>query len=207
MREHDKLLQGVPLNEAAAMKAQADLLAALADPPMDPETGEVMALDPALMQATIDAPLQPLPFENYATHLEVHASYMKSPEFEELPLDVRTRFYQHFEFTQRAVDEAKSVQGEAPRVSLQLRGPIGPSTGSKILQQAGVKGVTPQEMLEPPLDTVIIDNKDKPNAPDAQFTQLDQYQQDVMTKLVGNEMMRNQKMQAEMDKEAATLGP
>ncbi len=207
MREHDKLMQGVPVNEQAAMKAQTDLLAALANPPVDPETGEMMALDPALMQATIDAPLQPLPFENYATHLEVHAAYMKSPEFEELPLDVRNRFYQHFEFTQRAVESAKSVQGEAPRVSLQLRGPIGPSTGSKILQQAGVKGVTPQEMLEPPLDTVIIDNKDKPNAPDAQFAQLDQYQQDVMTKLVANDAMRNQRMQAEMDKEAANLAP
>lgn len=205
MREHDRLLNGQPINEQAARKAQNDLMMSLMNPQQDPETGEVMGLDPQLLQASVEAPLQPLPFESYAAHLEVHAAYMKSPEFEELPIDVRERFYKHFEFTQQALQNSQSVEGQAPRVSLQLRGPIGPSTGSKILQQAGVKGVTPQEMLEPALDTVVIDNKDKPNAEDTQFDGLDKYQQDVITKMVGSEMMNNQKMQADLDKQAVDL--
>jgi hypothetical protein len=49
-----------------------------------------------------------------------------------------------------------------------LRGAVGPTTGSKILTQSGIKDVTPEELLEPPLDTVVIDNKDKPNAEDTQ---------------------------------------
>jgi hypothetical protein len=205
MREHDRLLNNQPINEQAARKAQNDLMMSLMNPQQNPETGEVMGLDPQLLQASVEAPLQPLPFESYAAHLEVHAAYMKSPEFEELPVDVRERFYKHFEFTQQALQNSQSVEGQAPRVSLQLRGPIGPSTGSKILQQAGVKGVTPQEMLEPALDTVVIDNKDKPNAEDTQFDGLDKYQQDVITKMVGSEMMNNQKMQAELDKQAVDL--
>ena len=108
---------------------------------------------------------------------------------------------------QQSVTKATGVEGQAPRVSLQLRGPIGPSTGSKILQQAGVKGVTPQEMLEPALDTVVIDNKDKPNAEDTQFGGLDRYQQDTITKMVGNEVMMNRKMQAALDEEAMNLVP
>ena len=207
MREHDRLLDGLPINEQAALKAQNDLMMSLMNPQVDPESGEVMSLDPQLMQATVDAPLQPLPFESLASHLEVHSAYMKSPEFEELPLEVRERFYKHYEFTQQALENSRNVDGQAPRVSLQLRGPIGPSTGSKILQQAGVKGVTPQEMLEPALDTVVIDNKDKPNAEDTQFEGLDKYQQDVITKMVGNEIMQNQKMQARLDEEAMNLVP
>jgi len=207
MREHERLLNSVPINEAAAMQAQEQLMMALSSPEMDPETGEMQGLDPQLIEATVSAPLQPLAFENYATHLEVHSSYMKSAEFEELPLDVRERFYKHFEFTQQAFANSKSVEGQAPRVSLQLRGPIGPSTGSKILNQAGIKDVTPQEMLEPALDTVVIDNKDKPNSDDSQFEGLNSYQQDVINKMIGNDILNNQKMQARMSEEAANLVP
>jgi hypothetical protein len=207
MREHERLLNNLPVNEAAAMQAQEQLMMALSSPEMDPETGEMQGLDPQLIEATVSAPLQPLAFENYATHLEVHSSYMKSAEFEELPLDVRERFYKHFEFTQQAFANSKSVEGQAPRVSLQLRGPIGPSTGSKILNQAGIKDVTPQEMLEPALDTVVIDNKDKPNSDDSQFEGLNSYQQDVINKMIGNDILNNQKMQARMSEEAANLVP
>ena len=205
MREHDKLLNGQPINEQAARKAQNDLMMSVMNPQQDPETGEMMGLDPQLMQASVDAPLQPLPFESYAAHLEVHSAYMKSPEFEELPVEIRERFYKHYEFTQQALEASKVVDGQSPRVSLQLRGPIGPSTGSKILQQAGVKGVTPQEMLEPALDTVVIDNQDKHNADDTQFEGLDQYQQGVISKMVGQQVANNQKMQAQLAEEAVNV--
>jgi hypothetical protein len=199
MREHEKLLNNIPVNEAAAMQAMNDLMMAVMSENVDPETGENAGLDPALLQATMEAPLQPLPFENYATHLETHGAYMKSAEFEELPLEVRERFYKHFEFTQKALQDMQGVEGQAPRVSLQLRGPIGPSTGSKILNQAGIKDVTPQEMLEPPLETVIIDNKDKPNAPDTTFEGVSEYQQQVIDKLLGNELLNTQKAQMRVD--------
>ena len=208
MREHDALIDGRPLNEMAAKQAQEALMAALANPQVNPDTGDVEALDPKLMQETIDAPLRPLPYENYASHLETHAFYMKSPEFETLPTEVRDRFYKHYEFTQAALADSANVQGDAPKVSLQLRGAVGPTTGAKILNQSGVKGVTPQEMLEPALDTVVIDNKDKPNAPENPGSEaLTQYQQQAIEKLTANEAMNQQKARFEAQKEAMKIGP
>ena len=92
----------------------------------------------------------------------------------------------------------QSPQGEAPRVSLQLRGAVGPTTGSKILNSTGIENVTPQELLEPPLDTVVIDNKDKPNAPEGVGGQMDAYQMELLQKLQQNQAEADQEMAQEM---------
>jgi hypothetical protein len=86
-----------------------------------------------------------------------------------------------------------------------LRGAVGPTTGSKILNQAGVQNVTPQELLEPALDTVVIDNKDKPNAPETQFEGMQEYQQGVINKLVGNQALEAQKVEQKYMEKAANI--
>jgi len=194
-REHDKLRDGLPINMNESNKAQAALINSMANPQVDPNTGEAIGLSPELLQNTIDAGLKPLVFENSATHLENHGMFMKSEEFDQYPMDVQARFYRHFELTQEKLRSEAGPIGDAPKVSLQLRGAVGPTTGSKILTESGIKGVTPQELLEPPLDTVVIDNKDKPNAEDTQYPAVDKYQQDIMSRLAGNEALNEQKRQ------------
>jgi hypothetical protein len=156
-------------------------------------------IDPQLLQQSVEAGLQPLAYENKAIHLEAHSAYMKSAEFETLPEMIRNQFYKHFELTQMAVQQDNQPVGESPRVSLQLRGAIGPTTGAKIIGNSGIKGVTPQEMLEPALDTVVIDNKDKPNAEDTNFAGVPEYQQKVVDEIIGNEMLNEQRMRAARD--------
>lgn len=189
MREHDKLLDGGIINDQAAKQAQDALAMSIM------QGGEI---DPQLLQQSVEAGLQPLAYENKAVHLEVHAQFMKSAEFETLPQMIKDQFYKHYEFTQAALQDENAPQGEAPRVSLQLRGAVGPTTGSKILTQSGVEGVTPQELLEPPLDTVVIDNKDKPNAVEGTAGAMDQYQMQLLQELQQNQAKADQEMANEV---------
>jgi hypothetical protein len=197
MREHDKLLDGGIINEQAAKQAQEQLMMSMM------QGGQI---DPQLLQQSVEAGLQPLAYENKAAHLEVHASFMKSAEFESMPSEVKDQFYKHFEFTQAAVQAETAPTGDAPKVSLQLRGAVGPTVGSKILNQSGVKEVTPQELLEPPLDTVVIDNKDKPNSEGGAGGQMDQYQMDLLQKLQGNQALADQKVANKMTEQAMING-
>ena len=129
---------------------------------------------------------------------------MKSVEFEALPTDVKQKFYKHFELTQTAFAAESGPKGDAPKVSLQLRGAVGPTVGSKILGQSGVKDVTPQELLEPPLDTVVIDNKDKPNAEDAGMP--NEQAMTAFSKLQEQELAHQQKLRHEQEMAAAKVG-
>ncbi len=158
--------------------------------------------DPQLLQESLDAGLRPLAYENKQAHLETHAAYMKSAEFETLPIEVKQQFYKHFELTKQALQDEAMPQGDAPRVSLQLRGAVGPTVGSKILNQSGVKEVTPQELLEPPLDTVVIDNKDKPNAEGGAGGEMDQYQMELLQKLQADQAKQDQQLAFERQKMA-----
>ena len=183
MREHDKLLDGGIINDQAAKQANEQLMMNIM------QGGEV---DPQMLQQSVEAGLQPLAFENKAVHLEVHSQFMKSAEFEKLPDMVKDQFYKHFEFTQQALQAEAAPSGDPPRVSLQLRGAVGPTAGSKILNTTGVEKVTPQELLEPPLDTVVIDNKDKPNAEEGTGGAMDQYQMELLQKLQGDQLKAEQ---------------
>jgi hypothetical protein len=197
MREHDKLLDGGILNEQAAKQAQEQLMMSMM------QGGQV---DPQLLQQSVDAGLQPLAYENKSAHLEAHAAFMKSAEFETLPAEVKDGFYKHYQFTMEALQGEAAPTGDAPKVSLQLRGAVGPTVGSKILNQSGVKEVTPQELLEPPLDTVVIDNKDKPNSEGGAGGQMDQYQMDLLQKLQGNQVLADQKVANTLAEQAVKNG-
>jgi hypothetical protein len=205
LREHDKLIDGEGvINEQAAKQAEQMVFEALMNPQIDPVTGDIAELDPAIMEQAATAGLQPLPYENKAIHLDTHGAFMKSPEFEVLDDAAKERFYNHYELTLQAQQAEDSPQGDPPKVSLQLRGAVGPTTGSKILNQSGVQGVTPEEMLEEPLDTVVIDNKDKPNAEDA-VAALDQQRADLAGKLESEEAMHQQRMRQEAELQTLKL--
>jgi hypothetical protein len=206
MREHDKLIDGMIINQAAASDAQAQLMSQMQNPEFDPNTGQPMQMDPNVLQQSMDAGLQPLAFENKQAHIDTHSGFMKSAEFELLPADVQARFYKHYELTQQAIAAESSPQGEPPRVSLQLRGAVGPTVGSKMLNQAGVEGVTPEELLEPPLDTVVIDNKDKPNEGDKTGMDQSKIQQDLLNKIMEQDMMNSQKQRFAALEEARKVG-
>lgn len=206
MREHDKLMDGVAVNMNAANQAASQIMMMMQNPEVDPETGQASSLSPEVLEQSIDAGLSPLPFENSAVHLEVHSAFMKSAEFDSLPMSVQARFYKHFELTQKKVESEGVPKSDPPKVTMQLRGAVGPTTGSKILNQAGVQNVTPQELLEPALDTVVIDNKDKPNAPETQFEGVQDYQQGVIDKLIGNQALEQQKLQQRYMEKASDIG-
>ena len=206
MREHDKLIEGMSINMSAARDAEAAMMNQMQNPEFDPETGQPMQMDPMMMQESMDAGLNPLPFENKAAHLETHAAYMKSPEFELLPPEVQARFFKHYELTQQALTAESSPPVETPRVSLQLRGAVGPTVGSKMLNQAGVENVTPEELLEPPLDTVVIDNKDKPNANEGVPGEQSQIQEELLKKIMEQDMLDSQKQRSARLEEARKVG-
>ena len=185
MREHDRLLDGGIVNEDQARKANEALMMSIMQNAEAP-------IDPGMLQQSIDAGLQPLAYENKAIHLEVHSQFMKSAEFESMPGEIKNQFYKHFELTQQAIAAEATPDADAPRVSLQLRGAVGPTAGSEILTNAGVRNITPQTLLEPPLDTVVIDNKDKPNAEDGPGGEMGRAQMEMLQKLQERQAMSDQ---------------
>ena len=121
MREHDKLIDGGNVNPAAALQAESQIMMQMQSPQFDPQTGQPVPLDQNMLMQAMDAGLQPLPFENKAAHLETHAAFMKSAEFELLPAEVQTRFFKHYDLTKQAMQAEAAPMGEPPRVSLQLK--------------------------------------------------------------------------------------
>jgi hypothetical protein len=199
MREHDVLLDGGIVNQQAANDAQQALMQQMMTP--DPQTGEAPPIDPQLLQQTVEAGLEPLLYENLDTHLEVHASYMKSAEFEGLPVEIKQQFNKHYELTlNRKLELAAIGAGQPPKVSLQLRSSIGPTVGQKVLQSSGIRDLTTDNFLEPPIDTVVVDNKDKPNAPDSSQQGVDKYQQDAINKMISDDALAQQKMADDLAK-------
>jgi hypothetical protein len=202
MREHDVLMDGGIINQQEAQKAQQALMQQMMTP--DPQTGELPQIDPQLLQQSVEAGLEPLLYENMDTHLEVHASYMKSSEFESMPQEIKQQFYKHYELTlNRKMELAAIGAGQPPKVSLQLRSAVGPTVGQKVLESSGIRSLTPDNFLEPPIDTVVVDNKDKPNAPDAAVSGEAQYQQESIDKMIANAALNQQKLDQERAMQAA----
>jgi hypothetical protein len=149
-REHEKLLQGVPLNPMAIQTAMQAVAQGI-----NPQTGQPFMSAQEAMQYVQDAALEPQPFENWQVHLDTHALFMKSVEFEMLQQDAQQRFITHY---QKTYDMARKLQPIPPaqpiKTSLQLRGSIGPTGAAEILGRS-VPDITPETMSEPPLDTVV----------------------------------------------------
>lgn len=173
MREHDKILKGEPLNRAALNQAVQAVMQG-----MNPQSGEMLSGDPAEAKGIIEkAAFTPGPADDHPTHLEVHQQFLVSVEFEALDPEQQRIFFLHYQLTQEAAKAVAPVpEGQAPRVNLSMHGTLGPSVASKIMQASGVDA-TPEEFLEQPLETLVMDSVDAPDQDEAAndpFTQAEQ---------------------------------
>jgi hypothetical protein len=161
-REHEKINNGEPINAVAFEAAMQSVQQGI-----NPDTGEAFT-DPAEVEAVLQrAGLQPGPAENYAAHLDIHHDQIVSVEFEGLPTEVQKAYLLHYELTQAASKETAPIpEGQSPRVSLSMHGTLGPTVASKIMQQAGVDA-SPEEFLEQPLETLVMDSVDAPDRDEA----------------------------------------
>jgi hypothetical protein len=161
-REHDKLIRGIPLNPAAAQAAQQAVVQGI-----NPQTGNAFQNVQEAEQYVMSQALAPQMFEDFNTHLEVHKLFMTSVEWEQLPQDAQQRFVDHYSQTYEMMMQYLPLPEQLPvRTSLQLKGTVGPTGAAEILDRAGVRSITPEIMAEPPLDTVVLDDIDKPNVED-----------------------------------------
>lgn len=155
-REIEAMLTGAPINPRALNQAMMQVQQAIAEGLVDP-----MQAQQVLMQAA----LTPHDFDNHPVHLAKLARFMKSVEFEALMPEKQEPFYMHYNLhMQMNAAQQPQPPGEAPRVSVQARGAVSAPVMAKLLQKSGVD-VTEDEVLEPPLETVVFDNLDKANEP------------------------------------------
>lgn len=190
-REHEKLIAGEPLHPATmqqavqkinspagqqeAAQAQVQQQGPSADPDQDgmPDAG----VDPQFFQywaqmQLSQAAIQPAIQDNDEIHMDKHRAFMVTEEFENLPPDVQQRFEDHYNaHLQRKMNLIQVAQPQAPRVSLQLRGAVTPTAEAQILRASGVP-VDPQTLAsEPPMETIVTDSTDDPNADKEPFDQ------------------------------------
>jgi hypothetical protein len=185
LREHEKLMQGQPLNELALQDAMQQVQQMMADPNADPD-GDGIPDPPEVkmqfaQQMLEQAAVQPQPFEDFAAHLDTHGSYMKSVEYSKLQPDVQRGFIDHYNATlQTLMSIPQRPEPKAIQTTLQLKGTVGPTVAAEILNKGGVLDATPEQMAEQPLETWVTDSMDKPDADEAgndPFTQAEQMQQ------------------------------
>lgn len=175
LREHDKILNGIPTN----MQAYQSYMSALQQG-FNPETGEPLQQQAEMQMLVQKAQIMPTPYENVGIHLEVHRKYLTSGEFETLPEPVQALYLMHYQLTQQqAASQTPQVQPQPIRTSLQLKGTVGPTAAAEILRNSGVSGATPEVMAEQPLETEVYDSVDKMDQGSAGNNPLDQIEQAV----------------------------
>lgn len=155
-REHDKMVKGEPINMMAVQEAvQAVQMAIQQDPMAIPEG--------MIHQVLQEAALQPLVYENKATHLEIHGLYMKSPEFQQLPPEAQQQFMTHYRLTSEAVKgETPPDPKSLPKISINARSTTSAPVMGEALRRAGIN-VSDEQVTEPPLETAVYDSVDKPD--------------------------------------------
>ncbi|MCC6382828.1 MAG: hypothetical protein IT304_09985 [Dehalococcoidia bacterium] len=164
-RENDRILNGEPVNPEAYQDALGALQAGV-----NPDTGQPLEPDPEtgavdeglVMQLLERASLQPTITDNHPAHMDIHALTIKGAEFERWPPDARRRALMHYELHMQAANQPPMAEPQSPRVSLSIHGTLGPTGTSKLLQNSGVD-VSPEDAMEPPLESVVIDTIDKPD--------------------------------------------
>ena len=161
-RESDKLLNGEILNPEAVAMAMGAIQAGV-----NPETGEALSgNEQEIMAVLMHAAVAPAMSDNHAVHIDVLQSLLDSIEFERWPQDARQRAYDHFAQHMQAASQPPIPAPEAAKVGLTIHSSLGPSATSKILQASGI-AVTPEEAMEAPLETVVMDSVDAPDAGEA----------------------------------------
>lgn len=159
-REHDKILRGDILNPLAMQDAQQALMKSNG---VNPQTGQPFNGPDEIQQFLEQAAFSPTDFEDWASHLDTHAIYMKSPDYEALPPDVQKLFLIHFNATRDRYMNLPRVPTDvkSPNINLQIKSTAGPTATAEILNAGGVFRVTPDQLTEPPLETWISDDPSK----------------------------------------------
>lgn len=155
-RNIDKIVKGEIINPESLMSAWQSL-----EQGINPETGETiqsMQEAEAILQKAAFSPPTGIDVD---VHLDVTRLFLTSLEFEKLDSEKRMNFITYFENLRNSTQPALPP-AEAPRVSYQLRGTLGPSAATKVLQNTGVP-VTVEDLAEPPLETWVTDSVDKPD--------------------------------------------
>lgn len=160
-RENDKILRGEPLNPEQAQQAFAYLQQGI-----NPETGEPVENPEDIQMLFERAKLWPGPADIHPIHMDSLSNLIMSVEFDSWPPDARQRLFMHYGLHQELSSAPPQPEPQAVRTSLSIHGTMGPTGTSKMLEQAGVS-VTPEEAAEAPLESVVIDTIDKPDADEA----------------------------------------
>lgn len=189
LREHEKLLKGQPINQAAIAQAQqqAQMMwqqAQAGQLVQDPNTGQ--PIDPQVLPQTLQqmlqqAAYQPTDYENWDTHLSVHGQFMKTQEFESLPPDVQQAFLTHFQATFQKVIEIRKAQiafdpKVKPKIDIRAQTTMSAEVLGEVLREQGIQ-VTDQDVAQPPLDSWVLQDTSKPVMAETGNTHLDQIQQ------------------------------
>lgn len=198
-REHEKLIKGEPISAAAvdlAQKAaqqqvqQAQQMLMQGINPVSQQPLVQGQDDPnAIFQQIIqqaqqsiqDAMTAPTDIEDWEAHYDQHTFYMKTTEFENLPLDAQERFIAHATATYQKIMSIKAAQAAldprvAPKTSIGLKGTVSAPVLKAIFDREGIQ-VDEEQILEPPLETMVYDSIDQPDASGAGNNPLDRMEQ------------------------------
>jgi hypothetical protein len=160
-REHLRILSGQPVNDIALQEAQGQVQSGV-----NPQT-QLPFKDMAEIQGfLLQAMLSPTDFENWQAHYNFHTDYMKSVEYESLPVQVKHEFEQHVSLTlQKILDMAvasKQREGNV-KVGLTAHTVLGPTATANVLQEAGVQNIDPENLrTEAPMESLVIENVTPP---------------------------------------------
>ena len=200
-REHDLILQGQPINPVAMQQAMQTVQTP--DPqygvPINPDTGEPFQSDQEMQQYVHNAGLEPTYFEDWETHINIHARKMKSAEWEQYPPEIKADFVTHFSKTYQKSYEMRMRSmlqpATPPKITLGLRGTVGPTVAAEMANKAGIFDATPQQFAEPPLETQVIDTEkhDETGQPNARSN--DPYEMDQLQKWQQMEHAQEQQQQ------------
>lgn len=160
LREQELISQGQPINVESLQQAQQAIQQG-----MNPTTGQPLGPQDNPQQLLQRAGLQPHLYDNIEMHLDKHRKFLVSQEFEALPPQVQELHRTHYELTIEFYRSLPLIaQPEAPKVTVQLRESVGPSTMADILKRAGVPDADAHIIAtEPPLDTMVEDDLSKPD--------------------------------------------
>lgn len=161
-REHLRILNGQPVNSVALQAAQGQIQSGV-----NPQTGQPFQDAADIQGFLLQAMLSPTDYENWQAHYNFHTSYMKSVEYEALPLDVQHEFQQHVDLTlQKIIDmqiASKQREGNV-NVTMRANTVLGPTATASVLQEAGVQNVDPENLrTEAPMESLVIENITPPD--------------------------------------------
>ncbi len=179
-REYDLIVAGQPVNMVAAR----DAIKLIQIPgAANPQTGVPFASEDEIVDFIRQEALQPLVNEDLQTHMTEHAMQMNGIEFLSLQPQAQDDLTLHYNMTAQKFAANQKAQAYMDHknlnVNYQVKSTAGPTATSAILDAAGIS-VSPQALTEPPLDTWVSDDVDKPNASDSANSQADEALQEQL---------------------------